>query len=470
MGLSKVRLAIIAAAVFLVVILAGYELELVLGSTTNTEANNQNPIQHIIVIMQENHSFDNYFGTYPGADGIPQNLCMPIDPSNKAAGCIKPFLSTNPVTSPDLPHTSVASLLAFDNGNMDGFIGAAKTDPTTNATNSMRYYDNQTIPNLWAYAERYVLADHFFSSVLSYSQPNHWYMIAGLSPFVSITEGAIEEQKQCVTNGTLTLSTCIYINEAQTVNTIVDLLQNSGVSWKYYDTPTPPTLADAIIGGRAFDYWNPLLSKNSTYSTGYNPNFVAREQIFSDIGSNNLPQVSWVIPSAQISDHPPANITLGMYWITDVVDAVMKSNYWKNTAIIVLWDDFGGFFDTVAPPQVDNLGLGFRVPALIISPYAKAGYIDHTVYSFESTLKFIEWRFGLKSLNARDANANNLRGAFNFNQSPLPPYIVPLSSAELASIQSYIQIGASSSPNPGGGATPQALNNFTSNFINGNPD
>jgi phospholipase C len=477
-SLSRIRLTIIIAVAVVALSLVFYEGVLVftgvtsVTSTTSSLTNGQNPIQHVIIVMQENHSFDNYFGTYPGADGFPSNLCMPINPKNSSAGCIKPFLSTNPVTPHDIPHTNQASLIAYANGTMDGFVAAAKTDKGTNATDSMEYYNNQTIPNLWDYANHFVLADHFFSSVLSYSQPNHWYMVAGLSPAVSITQGDTQQKSQCVNNGKLTLSTCAYIEEAQPIQTIIDLMQNSGVSWKYYDSPTTSTLAQAIIGGSAFDYWNTLLAKNSTYSPQYNPHFVARQEFFSDISNNNLPQVSWIIPSGPISDHPPANITLGMYWVTDIVNAIMNSNYWQNTAIIVLWDDFGGFFDTVAPPQIDNFGLGFRVPALIISPYVKPGYIDHTVYSFESTLKFIEWRFGLHSLNSRDANSNNLLDAFDFNQNPLAPYIIPLSSAQLASIRGYISEGATSTPNPG---TTQStlsgnMSNFDANFVNGDPD
>jgi len=160
--------------------------------------------------------------------------------------------------------------------------------------------------------------------------------------------------------------------------------------------PEGATLAEAIEGGckgcDPWNYWNPLNAKNSSYTNpAYTNNIVARDQFFSDITSGRLPQVSWIILSAEISDHPPANVTLGMWWITDIVNAVETSSYWDTTAIFVLWDDYGGFFDTVPPPRVDGYGLSFRVPALIISPYAKTGYLDHTVYDFESTLKFMEW-------------------------------------------------------------------------------
>jgi phospholipase C len=128
--------------------------------------------------------------------------------------------------------------------------------------------------------------------------------------------------------------------------------------------------------------------------------------------------VSWVIPSDKLSEHPPANIALGMDWVVNVVNSIMNSQYWNSTAIIITWDDYGGFYDHVPPPQIDKYGLGFRMPALIISPYAKLGFIDHTQYQFESMLKFIEWRFNIPSLTERDRNANNLLNAFDFNQKP----------------------------------------------------
>ena len=142
------------------------------------------------------------------------------------------------------------------------------------------------------------------------------------------------------------------------------------------------------------------------------------------------------MPSDPLSEHPPANITLGMDWVVNIVDSIMNSQYWNSTAIIVRWDDYGGFYDHVPPPQIDKYGLGFRMPALIISPYAKPGFIDHTQYQFESMLKFIGWRFNIPSLTDRDRNANNLLNTFDFNQKPTSPHIIPLSQAELHAINS----------------------------------
>ncbi|MHB8568239.1 MAG: phospholipase C [Nitrososphaerales archaeon] len=424
------------------------------GSFYFSSAQISNPIQHIVVILQENRSFDNYFGTYPGVKGIPSNVCMPYNPDNSTEGCVKPFLTNDPITSQDLPHGFESTVTAIHNGSMNGFMLAENEDP-----NTMSYFDNSTIPYYWNFASHFVLADNFYSSVLSYSLPNHWYAIAGQAPPTSIYYGLGTGAPAGVRNA--------YLNESNSVSTVADLLMNSSVTWKYYDFPlSVDGYNQSINDGVAFNYWNPLAAKNSSYTPQYSPHFVSRGNIFSDIGNQTLPQVSWVIPSAPISEHPPANITLGMIWVTDVVDAIMNSAYWQNTAIIITWDDYGGFYDNIVPPHIDSLGYSFRVPAIIISPYAKSGYIDNTQYSFESILRFIEWRFDLPSLTARDANAGNLLNAFNFNQKILSPDLIALSGSELASISPYVGQSTNVNPNPSGTGTATVLKNLRSQINN----
>jgi phospholipase C len=456
---------LVVAAVACVALLATYEAEVILTPSLSS----QNPIQHIIVIMQENRTFDNYFWTYPGQVGYNTTLCIPLNLAQPALGCMKPHLTTNPVLASDLPHDRNSSLMSYNDGSMNGFLTAASGSPEV-----MGYYDNSTLPYLWDYASHYVLADQFFSSVKSYSQPNHWYMIAGTSPKVSLFQNETQEQQACYNPATakLTMTTCTYINQAQEIQTMADELTANGISWKYYDTPVFPheTLAGAIVNGSAFSYWNPLDAKNSTYMDQvYKESIVARERLFGDIANGTLPQVSWVIPSPEISDHPPADAVFGMWWITDVVDSVMNSQYWKSTAIVVLWDDYGGFFDTVVPPVVDGYGLSFRVPALIISAYAKPGFLDHTVYDFESTLKFVEWRFSLPALTARDAGTNNLLNAFDFSQRPLTPLVIPLGKSRLTIIQPYISEGSTQS-STFCSAAHRNCSNLSSLFIDDDPD
>lgn len=397
-------------------------------NTTSIQYPANNPIKHIIIIMQENHSFDNYFGTFPGANGIPSDTCMPRDAKHPSLGCIKPFLITDPKQH-DLPHGLEASLMAYNNGKMDGFIQAENND---NAT--MSYLDDKTIPYYWNFAKHYVLADNFFSSILSYSLPNHWYAIAGQAPAASID--------CCDPGETVKENRAEYLREADDTATIADLFINdTTTTWKYYDYPVELQGYDnAKRTGQVYDYWNPFNAKNSTYTENYYSHFVGRDQIFTDLNQGSLPQVSWIIPSLPISEHPAANVKLGMIWVTDVIDAVMASPYWNSSAIIVTWDDYGGFYDHVSPPSVDKYGIGFRVPAIIISPYAKSGHIDHTTYSLESMLKFIEWRFGIPPLTDRDRNAENMLNAFDFNQQPQAPHAIPLSEKELLSIKQYITI------------------------------
>jgi phospholipase C len=424
--------------------------------------------------MQENRSFDNYFGTYPGASGIPRGTCMPLSPDHPNVGCVKPFLSTN-VISGDLPHGYQSSVIAHDNGKMDGFMVAENEDRKT-----MSYYDNKTIPYYWDLARHYVLADNFYSSVLSYSLPNHWFALAGQAPATSmfyfmhrpphnnilnqaenasIIAGGGGNQNATMGNTTVAANfgvnpnptstnlrdevARVYLEESNLTKTVADLFMNNthNITWKYYDhLVRAGNYKAAVSSGRAFEFWNPFSAKGSTYTPAYSSHFANRAQIFTDLKNGNFPQVSWVMPSFPISEHPPANITSGMNWVKHVINAIMNSPYWNSTAIILTWDDYGGFYDHVAPPQIDKYGLGFRMPTIIISPYSKPGYIDHTQYQFESMLKFIEWRFSLQPLTGRDLHANNLLNAFDFNQKPNLAHIVPLTAAELNAIRPYINL------------------------------
>jgi phospholipase C len=415
-----------------------------------------NPIKHIVIIMQENRSFDNYFGTYPGANGISKNTCMPLLPDHLNLGCVKPFLSTSPV-SEDLPHTAPPSLISYDNGKMDGFMLAENEDP-----NTMSYYDNKTIPYYWDLAKHYVLADNFYSSVLSYSLPNHWYALAGQAPATSVfypfsrgvapTVGGGNPDNTATNfdvnpNPNTTISRDqterVYLEESNLTKTVADLFMNNAnnITWKYYDHLVQVGgYKAAVNSGLAFEFWNPFSAKGVTYTPQYSGHFVARTQIFHDLKSGAFPQISWVIPSFPISEHAPANITTGMNWVKLVVDSIMSSQYWNSTAIILTWDDYGGFYDHVPPPQIDKYGLGFRIPALIISPYAKRGYIDHTQYQFESILKFIEWRFNVPPLTNRDLHASNLLNAFKFQKPLNPLHIVPLTAGEFAAIRPHINL------------------------------
>jgi phospholipase C len=154
-------------------------------------------------------------------------------------------------------------------------------------------------------------------------------------------------------------------------------------------------------------------------------NVVGAEEFIPDLKAGNLPSVSWVTPPFALSDHPPQSVCRGENWTVNLINAIMQSPDWSSTAIVLTWDDFGGFYDHVPPPHVDMYGLGPRVPTIIISPYARPGYVDHTTYEFASVLRFIETIFDVPPLTSRDANSSDMLGAFDFSQKPIDPLVLP---------------------------------------------
>jgi phospholipase C len=448
------------------------------------------PIQNFIFIIQENHSFDNYFGTYPGANGIPAGTALPDYPGGPLVE--HPFHG-GPVVH-DMSHNWAAVQLCYDSGAMDGFLWAEwpaaeayygkaipvptpnpnlvkfpkaqafdddddepvvsskdststsnadsdteqekevlspngfvddedPDDPTRGAKsaaalakprntppplknrepwviNTLSYLDYHDIPNYWKYAQKFTLCDDFFSALEGPSLPNHLYAVAGQSGSLVYNprgEGPPEFFFPC----------------------IVDLLVKGGVSWKYY-VGYPNPYGDNV--------WNPIPGfsayERSENKIDVKPYLAKTAEFYTDLQEGTLPQVSYLIPSAPESEHPPFNVKAGMWYVTHLVNAVMRSRYWQTCAIIIVWDDYGGFYDHVAPPpQADQLGDGFRVPALIISPYSNVGVV-HTQYDLTSLLKLLETAFELPSLTERDASSNTMLQCFNFSQKPLQPVII----------------------------------------------
>ena len=342
------------------------------------------PIQHVVVIMLENHTFDNYFGTYPGANGI-------IEPR-----------ASDPLPS-DYYHDSSGAIAAVDGGKMDGFPYHSKVQ-----------YRHQDLPILWDYAKHFGLSDNFFTSMLASSTPNHMAMVASQSGGINNSAG----QQGCELNqNTLIPSRNNAGNEywsypCYAINSIPNELSNAGVSWKYYSETTvwdAPNMIQGLAG-----------SPNDVHNVS---------QFQTDISQCQLPSVSWVIPTGIYTDHPPSPTFSGQDFIAQELNAIEQSpsqcNYWQNTALFVTWDDWGGLYDHVVPPVIDGVGLGPRVPLLVISPYAKPGYISHQQGEFSSFDKFIEEDFDLPSLGQRDALAqtSDLMDFFDFNQTLLPPLI-----------------------------------------------
>lgn len=342
------------------------------------------PIKHIIIFVQENHTFDNYFGTFPGANGV--GSAKPQFSSNGTS--YLPYEIPQATLPKDLCHENSCALADYANGTMNGFVKGEKNKMT------MGYFNPKLIAYYWDYASQYVLMDNYYTSVLAPSLPNHIYMLAGQS------------------GGLLKNNLTFKFN----FPTIVDTLDAAHVSWRYY----------AGVHYITND-WNPLPSVRSFVKAHPNLDGLGETSEFQyDLLKPSFPSVAWVMPPAdELSEHPPYNITKGELNLVNEINLVMKSQYWSSTAIIVTWDDYGGWYDHAPPPQLDKYGLGFRVPALIVSPYAKHGFVDHTLSEHASTLRFIETVFNLPSLGTRDAQASNLMEAFNFQQQPRHPMPLP---------------------------------------------
>ena len=364
------------------------------------------PIQHFIVLMQENHTFDNYFGTYPGANGIPAGTCMPVDPTDKTnTQCIEPFhIGDRPID--DLDHSLGTYQLQYNDGKMDGFVYALN-QRNQNGAMAMGYYDGSDLPYYWNLADEYVLFDKFFSSDHGGSFANHMY-------WASAQPGG----EHAAANG--------YAD----VLTIFDRLEASGVSWKFYVQNYDPGITyrtlSQVSGNRASQViWVPLLNIGRFLDDPkLSSHIVDLNQYFVDLENGTLPEVAYIAPSGA-SEHPPGSIRSGQKFVKSLIQALMRSEAWDSSAFLLLYDDWGGWYDHVTPPQVDKNGYGMRVPAILVSAYAKRGHIDHTLLDFTSVLKFIEENWNVKPVAARDAQAKSFMSAFDFSTSPRAPVFIP---------------------------------------------
>jgi phospholipase C len=370
------------------------------------------PIKHIVIIVKENRSFDNYFGLFPGADGTSHALL--------ADGKVAPLGHTPDHTLLDLGHAGSSAVLAMNNGRMDQFdlLPGSIQDGRDIADSQMRESD---IPSYWHYAQHFTLDDHFFSTIAGPSFPNHLVTIAASSNnTVDNPRGQTYHAWGC-DGGPYSVVTAIDPNTGRAyltkpcfdIQTIADTFQKYHVSWKYYSPGQYQSgyiwdSFDAIKHIRYSHLWTTL----ADYPV---------QRFTSDARSGKLPSVSWEVMNAEVSEHPPYSVCVGENWTVDQINAIMRGKNWKSTLIVLTWDDFGGFYDHVAPPREDYISLGPRVPTLIISPYARPHYVDHHMMEFDSILKFIEDDFHLPALTSRDRGAPSLLTSLNFKQHPLSP-------------------------------------------------
>lgn len=409
--------------------------------TENAPGTGIHKIKHIIIIIQENRSFDSYFGTFPGADGIPIKNGVPstsiIDPlTGEYAHPYVDHFDSN-IGGPHGPDAFISDL---DKGKMDGFIKEGEQASLVEriwrkflslfrkknmTTDVMGYHTESDIPDYWSYAKNFVLNDHMFESIHSGSFPSHLFIVSCWAASSRTPENPMSFKSSLYP---------VYRTRKNPQpfgwTDLTYLLHKNHVSWKCY-----------LDGFGVPLVWNVLPGFIDVHQDKQVNNIVDISHYFRAAGKGTLPSVCWIIPALKDSEHPPALISMGQSYVTGIINAAMKSPDWDSTAIFLTWDDWGGFYDNVVPPDVDKLGYGFRVPGLVISPYAKKGYIDHQTLSFDAYAKFIEDDFCHgERLNPKtdgrpdsrpDVRENNpvlgnLVQDFDFSQKPLPPLILPV--------------------------------------------
>lgn len=388
-------MAATAAALFAALLAAPASTAAPASSDTET------PIKHFVYMLQGDRSFDHYFGTYPGAEGIPPGVCQKRVVTGTDEGCVEPF-PLHGKTVQALGAGTVELDNQYDEGRMDGFVAAYQNQGRDGST-VMGYYDQRDLPAYWGLAERYVLFDHFFSSTRSGQRVNRSYWVSGSPPPVGNPKAvAVDYERH---------------------PTIFDRLQAAGVDWKFYVqnydpkqtyrsatrvTPTTqPVRVPLLNYPRFLD--NPALSSR----------IVDLSQYYRDLELGQLPAVAYISSSGP-SERSTRSVGSGQRLVTNLVSSLMVSTAWKSSAFLLSYDGSGGWYDHVRPPQVDSQGYGMRVPALLVSPYARAGQINSDVLDYTSGLAFIERNWGLKPLAARDSAATSIAGAFDFRSPPRP--------------------------------------------------
>ena len=383
--------------------------------TATPTPSNANKISHVVIIFQENRSTDNLFHGLPNADTAnsgmnSQGQVMPLGPVDLAA----PY---------DIDHSHTSFSKEYNGGNMNGFDLPRFTCyiPSCSILTAYGYVPQSQVQPYFDMAERYTFADRMFQSNAGASWSAHQYITSGTSANAAGSNLLTAENPGYAFNN---LGNCDGSNYSRIQmtdpvgnhswsppcfehQTMFDTLDAKGVSYRYY-------------GPWKDGLWN---APDAIYHIRYGPDWAnvvtPSSAVLTDIAANALPAVSWVIPLPLSSDHSGATDGSGPSWVSSIVNAVGSSQYWKNTAIFVVWDDWGGWYDHVPPVQYNQAELGFRVPMIVISPYAKPHYVSHVQHEFGSILHFTEETFGLPSLGYTDARADDLADCFNFTQTPL---------------------------------------------------
>lgn len=360
------------------------------STSWNPAPRTQTPIQHLFILIKENHAFENYFGNLPGVIGYPPNGSFPV--AFNSTRYVHPFPLTG-VSTPDLPHTSQANLVDLNGGANNLFVAEANASGAASPQDAVGYYSAQQIPDYYQYAHYYALGDRFFTGVLGPTDPNR---VFDLSAYV---DGWNADSTPPA-----------YVTSQPTV---LDQLTTAGISWSYDYAGVPVTLTPDLF---------PSIRDSSCNA----PRIVPTSELASQLVSSPVPSVVYIDPSAspQYSEHPPANVTLGENWTVAVINSILKSPVANSSAILIFYDENGGYWDPLVPPMTSTGSDGFRVPLLVISPWTPAGTICSQQLDPASVLHFVDSNWGLRFLNARVAAAPNLGGFFNFSASPRPPLLL----------------------------------------------
>jgi phospholipase C len=355
------------------------------------------PIQHVVIIMQENRTLDNLFNGFPGADTVQ---------TGTHNGQSIPLVPVSLGDPRDLDHSHTGFWRDWHNGKLDGFD-----------TRGYAYVPQSQIVPYWTLAANYTLGDRMFQSNTGPSFPAHQYMIAGQSgngdenPTGGVwgCDAAPNARVALIgPNGTDLPG----VYPCFDYTTMADLLDTRHISWRYY----APDSTDGFFIISAFQAIRQVRFGNDWTRRVLSP----QTRILTDIAKGQLAQVTWIVPDYDHSDHPGSKSTEGPDWVASITNAIGASPFWNSTAIFITWDDWGGWYDHVLPPQVDAMGLGFRVPVLVVSPYAKHGYVSHVTHESSGFLTYIEANFGLPSLGARDEHADGFTDCFDYTQAPKP--------------------------------------------------
>jgi phospholipase C len=384
------------------------------------------PITHIIFMVKEDRSFDSMFGTFPGADGA--TTFRTPDGQVHTLGHLPRELLRSLTKTPD------AARLAYDDGRMDGFSQAAGTyQPNPSNGQSMDMADAQLdradIPNYWRYASTFTLEDHFFSSVRANSFPNHLFTVAGQAAYTDGIPSSLDASTHVLRWGCDAAPWSLveqhlpdgrfrHVFPCFDFSTLPDALDAHGISWKYYAPP---------LDSPGYQWATLDAVKHIRMGQDWATHEVADTTFEHDARTGALPTVSWLVQPFDVSDHPPANICTGENWTVRHINAIMGNHaLWAHTAIVLTWDDYGGFYDHVRPPSgPDPYDMyGFRVPAIIISPYARPHHVDHTFGTFSTLLNFAEAVLGLPAVRGSVRGGGNLLSAFNFQQQPVAPMVL----------------------------------------------